>query len=392
MGLFVLAALGGIVTLATPAGAAPDDDQVPMKKKKSDRRATSPEATALMLRLLDRYVENKSDKSEMDKRVGQALDKIKNGRQIAQRLRNRFEALDQAEKHRLLGQHLPLVKAPRIPDSRFERTLSQMERHGSGLAFKLPDLDRFDTDLPSRTPGGTAKAPKRDDFDPAGRDEAGSASRPVAKNVIAAGRSRAQIAGARAQYRIEYKGLRARSETDGLGDDEIYIITTALGSTTTTTKQPTGGGYGENEYYTDIDSGDRRRGPSQVVWSGAAETITLNVAVWEQDSSDPEAVREDVEFTFSLAEAVAKALNAPGWVNLALGFADDLVIALIGLLEDDLIQQRVVEIRAAELARYVDQVDDSHQLQEWNGIRYHFYTRHRGDGGDYYIFYRVYRD
>jgi len=355
------------------------------------RKPSNQEATALSLRLLFRYADNAQDKSELDKRVGQALDRVKNGRQIAQRIRSRFQALAEAQREKMLGQHLRLVNASRVPDAQFKGLASQLERRGSTLAARLPDQERFEPDLPGRATQVSAKSPKRDDFDPAGRDDSRSEARQVSRNRGSAAGA-AKTASGSPQYRIEYKGLRCRSETDGLGSDEIYAITTAVSSSSTVTKQPTGGGYGEHEYYTEVDSGDRRRGPSQVVWSGGQETVNMTVALWEQDESDPAQVKEDVKFIFSLAEALAKALNAPGWVNLALGFADDLVIALFGLLEDDLIQQRVIEIRAAELPRYADQVDDAHQLREWNGIRYHFYTRHRGDGADYYVFYRVYRD
>lgn len=402
----------------TPARA----DQSSEAKKRKLVKPRDPEAMALFMHLLERYANNAPDKSEADLRLEQRSVKTPNSRAAIKRLVEKFRKIPAADRTQLLGSYANISPTMKLPKQRYDAAF----RRVAGTARQIPKLERFTPEeaMPTR-PGQPNTGKKGIDREPierpshdrsaieserlfwpllsgAGMFTFGNGAGPNFGVGIAP--AHAALAPWQAnEYRLTYTGLRCREEAfydGGTISDEIYIITSALDPndsdrSAVTTKHPQGGAYGEDEYYTELDDGNVRRGPNRNVWhsnqwGGGTRDLVLWASVFEQDSGNPEETKEEISDALDAAKELCD--GCPGWLVFVLDALDFLVDNVFSF-EDDLIEKVERRIDARDIPAYVNERDDTHQLHEYERISYHFRTRHNAnEGADYRVYFRFNRE
>ena len=183
---------------------------------------------------------------------------------------------------------------------------------------------------------------------------------------------------------LRYTGMICFGEVDVEldGEDEIYILTTAITSengnpVVRTERHPIGVGT-----YEHVNQGGSWDGPVAACYQGPAQDVSIVVTVMEHDEGDPDKYRETVE---SVARAGSIALlgagiPVPDWAEK---LAVDLVNGLLDLGDDNL---GVVSksFRRSELLAEADKP----RLEE-QGVKYTWFTMHNGEGSTYKAYFDV---
>lgn len=215
------------------------------------------------------------------------------------------------------------------------------------------------------------------------------------------------------RYTVRYLGLWCQKETAGLGSDEIYVITSGLAinkgvnASVRALSHPMGT---QQDYYGDVDSGERRLGPVAVVYTGSPDTLSLVVTVMEHDYGDPDHYREQVQTFVDGAIALASYLypaagavlayfkdNIVDAINWILGTGDDLISSEVATWERDALEALAIltpgEYQGTTQALVTTSPPTSGPVVNVpTGLFAHFVTRHRGDGADYIVGFDIDRD
>lgn len=409
----------------TPARA----NQAPEAKKRKLVKPRDPEAMALFMHLLERYANNVPDKSEADLRLEQRSAKNPNSRAAIKRLVEKFRKIPAADRTQLLGSYANISPTMKLPKQRYDAAF----RRAAGTVRQIPKLERFAPEeatptRPGPTNGGKKgidrepiEGPRHDrstieSYQPIWPSPSGTGIFTFAGGAgpnFGVGIAPAYTALAPWQaneYRLTYTGLRCREETDCDGlfcnsdDDEIYVITSVFDPNdrdraAVTTKHPQGATFGEDDYYTKLDSGNVRQGPNRNCWhsnqwGGGARDLILVTTVFEQDFGNPEEVKEEIAET--LEKARDECDDCPGWLVFVLDVLDFLVDNVFDF-EDDVIEKVERRIDARDIPAYVNERDDDHQLRQYNHdgrtINYHFRTLHNArEGANYRVYFRFNRE
>jgi hypothetical protein len=214
------------------------------------------------------------------------------------------------------------------------------------------------------------------------------------------------------RYTVRYKGLWCQEETDGLGSDEIYVITTGVAINKGDNVNIGALAHPVNTsdgYYGDVDSRNVRAGPVAVVYTGSPDTLSLAVTVMEHDYGDPDYYREEVNTFVEAAIAVASRWVPPvallaffkdnivDAINWILGTGDDSLGTEVAIWERDALEALAIltpgpylgtkrELVSISPPKYgpIEYID--------TGLYQHFVTKHHGDGSEYVVCFDIERD
>ena len=185
---------------------------------------------------------------------------------------------------------------------------------------------------------------------------------------------------------LRNKGMICFGETDwdhGTASDEIYCI-----STVTTFEPPYAGQPPaptvrtvHSEVYEDVDAGGSYSS-GQILYIGEDRELVLAVTCMEQDQGDADELTAKVK---SVAEAAAAAGHAAGYdvPDWAPGVVAEIGTALVGGGDDNLGTDTKV-FRAGELTALANG-----GLKVEQGIQYHFFTFHNGEGSTYKFYFDI---
>jgi hypothetical protein len=215
-------------------------------------------------------------------------------------------------------------------------------------------------------------------------------------------------------YTIRYRGLYCQEETSwdqGSTDDEIYVITSAVGivdgnNPVTTVRHPVSQ---TDSWYSDIDSGEERIGPVAAAWYGNSDPVSLTVVVFEHDQGDPDVYKKQIDDIVKAAIAVGTYFYAG--VALLSFLHQQIADAINWLLDtgDDLIDTQIVVNPRALLDAYAaegavqyygwkvqwswqGQSPTAKLIQVPTNLDCSFTTTHQGGGATYVVGFDVLRD
>jgi hypothetical protein len=359
---------------------------------------TDPQATATIIAILARHAENPAKKTDLDRRLDRAMKRIPESRKIAAEMVQKYRSLPLAQRQRLFGSRAALSAEAVAPDRAVDavRRISAKREAGPALLRKEPtepplDLNRLGPKHRESEPGDD-ETPRRGGKPRSGRPRAGSAR--LDGSPLPEG-SRVRLVTFLKPDQLEYTGLRCREETDwdqGTASDEYYIITAVVSTTVigdetvpivTTVKHPS-----DRNYYTGVDTGDRKNGPIATCWDGAAANIVLIVTVLEQDSGDnrsPERYRRWINILVLLTRFLQDLPGGESVVTAAPAVIRDFINPIEDLPEtDDYIQARAVALSSGEVSDFADAEE-----QMSGPTPYDFITDHNGDGARIRIYFRI---
>jgi hypothetical protein len=351
---------------------------------KAPVKTADPEMAALIIRSLDRYARDVQDKSELDKRVDQALSGDPSNRKAAIRLLANFRRLALSRRQAVLGKWANILTEPKITDAQYRSVFQRNERPRlKPAAAREPARAR-----PNLTPKHS-RSQSPNDEDENGKPGPGGQSLlpsdPQPSFVRLAG-------GAALRYQLYYNGMWCHYETDsdawldGDSDsDEIYVIITVVqaNGTTTTTKFPQ---RHDPPYYWDVDDGEYRPRSANTItriWGGAngrtAQDVFVSVQVWDRDNGNA----EDAE------RAAVTAEHNPLIAVVALAAAG-VVEAVVDLMggEDDLVEVKNQQVTARQMEDWVQAGMRTFRRED---RPCHFRTIHNGsgntEGADYHVYF-----
>jgi hypothetical protein len=188
-----------------------------------------------------------------------------------------------------------------------------------------------------------------------------------------------------ANYRLDFAGLYCRDETDwdrGSGSDEPYVIVTATDGFKTWSRS--------SSIYGGVDRGHTRQpDPALLSFFGehgpeAAKELALVVTVMEHDDGNADAHKDKIRIIVEAARVVATASGVPipSWVGAV---TVEVVNKLLGSGDDEIRTHSRV-LPASHIRWYGDRAPLT-----FRDLTYNFWTRHQGDGADYYVMFRVRR-
>jgi hypothetical protein len=334
-------------------------------------RPTDPESVAILLNLLARHAENPADKTALDRQLDQAAKGVPESRKAAEEIVKSYRAIPSAERQRAFGRWAE-ISSRALPEEQYIKAIKQLvagdRQSGTVLQAELKESPLDASKL----------SPKdRNSEQPENGD---AVVEPISPRSTSKERS--------SVIALDYTGLHCRKETtwdQGTWSDEIYIVTAVVtypNRTLTVQKHP----WNRN-YYTGVDSGDTRRGPEYACWTGSPNELCLICVVMEQDDRDNRSHVRYAQIVRSIvAFCTALELYGAGPVERT---APALLRQILEPLEslpnqDDLIAAVGYRLPATVLTAYAARPElCSHS------IPYDFFTRHRGDGADYRVYFRA---
>ena len=401
--------------------------QTSSTRKRNLPKLQDPEATALLIHLVDRYAKNLSDKTELDKRVEQELSKEPGSRETARRMMANFRSIPLPERQAVLGRWADISAEAKVTTEQYRTAFERLaksakkpqpatssdEHAGRARTNLTPKHYRSEKDN-RKQPGPRDRKPGErtpDRRQPNTREPGDLSafvwqekSRPFYQAAFPAVYVKARPQQDR--YVLRYEGMWCHSETDGdFGDsDEIYIVTQVIDSRgdawRTTHPRP----HEPDLWYEDVDHNGTRTGPRRRCWGGqdgkAAQDLTLIVTAFEQDNGDVDEVAASLAAVGSVAWVICGVLAwASPAVPAAVAAACAVAIVSSALLlvwdffsggSDDLISVETVSITAHQIRDWADQPP---RLSRRGNIPYHFSTVHVGKGNaagaDYHFYFTV---
>ena len=335
-----------------------------------------PEAFATLINLLARYAQGAPARTSLDLRVERAFSGWALGRSIAQRMVRTFDAIPLDRREELLGRDHAQAARIVIPEPRQLAALVRLQ------GLHLP---------PRPTPPDDGEEggyhPPR--LEPTGQP-GGSNAPDAAPAPAPAPRPNGGARVARSPTQLYYRGFYCREESDFdrfTDSDEIFVVSTVIyqvgdENRVKTLKHPI-----DAQEYEDIDSGEWKRGPTALCWSGSRRPLSLAVHVFESDDQNPQEYADEVRAAVTLGLA-------------ALGAA---VPAAAPLAMSDGVKDAITTLIQFLLASGADLIGDAYrdfsvgQIMELEGmparigrksrIPYHFRTSHVGDGANYAVYF-----
>src|SRR5262245_344274 len=320
--------------------------------RKPFHKPSDPEAAALLLNLIARYAADVPDKTDLDRRIEASLGNSPNGRQIAQRIVDRFHNIPLQFRQEAYGQYANITTR-QFERSRYETAFSRVFQSATKM-------------------GATPNAPRR-------------YSRPMS---LGSGSISDYY-----NYRLRYKGMACFAETtndQASGSDEIYIsfsvITFENGQPVTRTSM--------KGVYEPVDAGGTFPDAGAVLYEGPAQGLGMIAVMMEQDYGDAKEQRDMIDTMVKMAITAAYSVGTgtppPAPVVFLIGVASkaiaDLVVDILDL-KDDLIEAKEVNLYPEHLMEF----GSSPPSLNYQGILYHFDELHNGDGGMYRSYYDIER-
>lgn len=345
----------------------------------------------VVVHLLNRYAQNAPDKTEADRALEKALAQLPNARDLARQLVTNFQKIPIADRRAAYGD----LAEPTTNSVTTDRMRSVFTRL-AGL--KLP---RNRVPMQLEIPGEPVNLQKK-----LKRGGIPEKARPGGASEKDSGPWEARFGPtlppqpAEEPLQLRFMGVYCREETDwdqSSAADEVYVITDVIDVETReilTLKHPHTSR--PSDTYVGVDSGEVRNGPVISMWNGRPRDLTLVTTVLEQDFGDPEHFKDEIDVIVRAGVATVAFFGPPGWIVAGLAeLLAPLVTELINDLldtDDDLIQQAFYYLPAADITRFTH-TGTTRTLSRGSRTHvpeYHFYTRHRGDGADYYVMYSIY--
>lgn len=317
-------------------------------KRKTFHKPSDPEAAALLLNLIARYAADVPDKTDLDRRIEASLGNSPHGRQIAQRIVDRFHSIPLQFRQEAYGQYAN-VTTQRFERSRYETAFGRVMQSATKA-------------------GAPPTVPQR-------------YSQPMSLGY----ESSYYI------YKLRYKGMTCFVETnDGPGSDEIYII---FSVTTFENGQPVTR-TSMKGVYEPVDAGGTFPDAGAVLYEGPAQGLGMIAVMMEQDYGDAKEQRDMIDTMVKafLSAAYSAGTGTPpaGPVSSFIGFVSkaiaDLVVDILGL-KDDLIEAKEDHL----YAKHLENMGSYPPWYKYQGIEYHFELPHEGDGGMYRSYYDIER-
>jgi hypothetical protein len=382
----VMAAIAGGGLWLLPPGYAQQRSRP--KGEKSNQASVDRGALATLLGVLERHAQNDKNQSDLDRRVDSAMKGMADSRQIASRLVTQFKSLSPDVQKKLLGSSgVPQTEA--ITAEQFLDALKQLagKQTAEGSYLKRePDEPPIDVKKLSNK-GRTEEAESNQETQPRPGQRTPSRSRwSTGPHPLPVSLATYYLSAQLPVPTLEYSGIYCREESDvdqGTASDEIYIVTSVVrGNNVRSEKHPS-----SRNYYTSIDTGDKRNGPAATCWSGNSADLCLVTTVFEQDSSDNRSWRDNLNSQDLLVRLAVlgqtlggapACTTAPGFIEMVLDPIEDVP----GI--DDVISSVGVTISDSDLTDYADAAES-----ESRGILYDFLTYHRGDGAKFRVYFRV---
>lgn len=372
-----------------------------------------PEATALFIHLLDRYINNAPDKTRLDDGFAKTLNANSKNRQAASLIVKNFQNIPLSVRKDIYGIWADISTTAKIPESKFQEAFSRLVKSNSNVQ-----------PAPNKDADGNCKGPvrqdsKKSDSDKRKKNNEKNNPKPEYRNKtnfqhsllrqkdifptpLSLNKNSFSLTSTSQQQRFQlfYEGLWCHSETDedhGTPSDEIYIITTVSETTGAATTQTHPNPY-RKEYYEDLDDGDKRVGPRRLAWGGdtgsTARELFLTVLVYEQDSGDPDDIAQAMDLIWNATEFVCAVSQGSGQLPclIAIGAAllINLAVAVFTGGGDDLVSTQVLRITADQLREW-----EQSETRFRGDIPYHFSTVHNAErnsnaeGADYHVYFRV---
>lgn len=305
----------------------------------------NPESTGLILNLIARYSEGKSE-NKYDRAVKDALEGDPASKQSVKKI---VEALKtKPAVIRLLPKEMTINPAHTLAEEKFTTAFKKFQL--------LPQNKLLNDDAPNvKFSGGNG----------------------TATNI-----------------RLFYRGIKCLEETsESSASDEPYLITSVVDSDlkVKTVRNP----YTQTSY-TDVDAGEKRVGPEVAIYNGKAKDLTLIAVMMEYDYGNPEEFKQTIDL---IVKASAAAVKAGTGITIPQAITDiltDIINALFGT-EDDLIETDTRLIEKSQLITWSKAALKTKEKETLFGkeiempapMGYHFRTWHVGDGGRYRAYYCV---
>lgn len=341
--------------VSLPAQSARAAQQQPQQISQRPHKLQNPEAVGLLLNLIARYAEGvpEGDKTEYDTAVANALAGDARAKATAQRLIGRLK--QKPEAVRALPVEFEGLTARAHPAAKYKLAFSKK-------FARAPDPD----DEVAKTP--PPRQPK-------------SISEVILPPVV----------------RIFYRGLKCFVETDdGSASDEPYLITSVVDSNrkVTTVRHPFVGA----KSYEGVDANETRAGPEVTIYNGRARDVAVVAVMMEHDFGDPNHWRDEIDLAVKAAAAATTAATGIPIPSEITDVITDFFNWLTGS-EDDQVQQVnrfLSKNQLISMANSPLMTTETLRIPSLPPIpnvpapfRYHFRTRHVGDGGHYQAYYRV---
>ena len=393
------ALLMSVIVPVFQARPSPVQDQ---KRRKLQKTGAS-DAVALLAYLLDRYVENPANKTELDRKLSGALSRIQDSRSIARRLVENFRKIPLAERQAVFGKYGDLRSQDSVPvaeiKAAFKRAIESAPRVGT--VDKQPKPDDFPAPQnPSqkriRSEGSTQpKLGSVEDDRSYTHPFAIEENLPGWQLIPASFPRISNFSPYQRGYELQFRGIYCVHETysdRGSDSDEIYVVTSVVDTSTgetTTMDHP----RGRPPYYEDVDEGEKRDGPVRAIWSGTPANLAMFVVVREQDEGDPRLFRDSLGTIVSAAYHLSEDTTIIPPVSLIMLLVGGIIEISTQFLDavfgpgDDTIDMDGFSIGAEQLREFA-----THAL---NSVRnrplHHFYSIHtnRDMEARYFVMYGV---
>ncbi len=390
-------------TNSTTKIAAQEPNKEPQETLKP---AKNQEAVALFLNLYDRYAKDAKNKTEFDRLMEKSLENRPGARERAKRVMETFRKIPLEQRKAMLGKWADVPGKTTISDERYQTVFDQVAMQKNEIDKMDLAIEKKDPDLPrsKMSPKDLKEAKdKKPVTDNGGKDNMESFYPDLDPLLLVWERQNHVATSNHDLQRIGlcFRGLRCKEETDwdgGSAADEVYIVATVIDAgNITTSKLPMGGHYEANETYEDLDTGDKRGGPTRYIWHtrAGATQIALIVTVIEKDDSDMEDVINFIEDVTEFGSTLCMARGRGFWCSMGTtALTNGLEFFLLDLPfenKDDLIETVVwggdngdFFISEREMSNYLDQAD-----QEWKDIMFDFRTLHdKYEGANYRVMFR----